>query len=70
MLMGYRAGRQASTKYSPFFVLRGHEMVLPINHTGRTANADHGELCEELLANLFGPSEHVLHDVLVNIGDA
>ena len=44
ILMGYRATKQASTKYSPFFMLHGHDMVLPINNQGRTVGADHGEL--------------------------
>lgn len=36
VLMGYRATKQASTKYSPFFMLHGHEMVMPINNKGFT----------------------------------
>ena len=63
VLMGYRATRQASTKYAPFFVLYGHEMVLPISNKGRNVSLDHGELGEELLAKLFGPSKAVLEDV-------
>ncbi len=70
VLMGYRATRQASTKYSPFFVLHGHEMVLPINNKGRTVNPEHGELSEELLTNLSGPSQAALENVLVNIDSA
>ena len=30
--MSYRANRQASTKYSPFFLLFGKQMQLPIEH--------------------------------------
>ena len=70
VLMGYRATKQASTKYSPFFMLHGHEMVMPINNKGRTISAEHGELAEACLANLFGPSAAVLKDCLVNIDQA
>ena len=67
ILMGYRATRQASTKYSPFFMLHGHEMVLPINNKGRTVSTEHGELPESFAAELFGPSQAALDDALVNI---
>ena len=70
ILMGYRATKQASTKYSPSFMLHGHEMVMPINNKGRTVSAEHGELSEACLANLFGPSAAVLEDCLVNIDQA
>ena len=66
-LMGYRATRQASTKYSPFFMLHGHEMVLPINNKGRTVNAEHGELSKSFMANQFGPSQAVVAEALANI---
>ena len=32
VLMGYRASRQASTKYSPYFLLFQKEMRLPIDN--------------------------------------
>ena len=67
ILMGYRATRQASTKYSPFFMLHGHDMVLPINNQGRTVGADHGELSESFIAELFGPSKAVLDKAHANI---
>lgn len=70
VMMGYRATRQALTRYSPFYVLHGHEMVLPINNKGRTISANHGELSEELIANVFGHSKAVLEDVLSHIGNA
>lgn len=70
ILMGYRATRQASTKYSPFFMLHGHEMVLPINNKGRTVSTEHGELPESFTAELFGPSQAALDAALVNIGAA
>ena len=67
ILMGYRATRQASTKYSPFFMLHGHELVLPINNKGRTVSTEHGELPESFTAELCGPSQAALDDALVNI---
>ena len=69
-LMGYRATKQASTKYSPFFMLNGHEMVLPINNKGRTVDAQHGESSEPSLADLCGPSTAVLENALSNISEA
>ncbi|DBA90861.1 TPA: hypothetical protein ACH3X2_004265 [Trebouxia sp. C0005] len=67
VLMGYRATRQASTKYSPFFMLHGHDMVSPVGNTGRTVSAQHGEQSESFLADLFGPSEAVLAQAHANI---
>ncbi len=67
VLMGYRATRQASTKYSPFFMLHGHEMVLPIHNKGRTVDAEHGEESELFSAELCGPSVAVLDKALANI---
>ena len=69
-LMGYCTTRQASTKYSPFFMLHGHEMVLPINNKGRTVSVENGELSESFIADQFGPSKAVLDDALANISDA
>lgn len=67
VLMGYRATRQASTKYSPFFMLHGHEMVLPIHNKGRTVDAEYGENSELFSTELFGPSVVVLDKALANI---
>ena len=67
ILMGYRASRQASTRYSPFYQLHGHDMVLPVNNQGRTLSADHGELSESFLYDLFGPSRAVIDNAHANI---
>lgn len=57
VLMGYRASRQASTKFSPYYMLFQKEMRLPIhNEVGPETraheqdNADSDALIEELLA--------------------
>ena len=40
-VMSYRANRQASTKYYPFFLLFGKQMRLPIEHdTNPISNKD------------------------------
>lgn len=70
VLMGYRASKQASTKYSPFYMLHGHEMVLPINSKGRTVGTNHGEMPDSFLDSVFGPSKAVLKDCLANISSA
>ena len=70
VLMGYRATKQASTKYSPFFMLHGHEMVMPIDNKGRTVSAELGANSEALLADLFGPSPEVLDTAHDNIEKA
>lgn len=67
VLMDYRGTRQASTKYSPFFTLHGHEMVLPIHNKGKTVDAEYGEDSELFSAELFGPSVAVLDKALANI---
>ena len=70
VLMGYRASKQASTKYSPFFMLHGHDMVLPLNNKGRTVIAEHGELSEDCVADVFGPTIAILDSALANIHTA
>lgn len=67
LLMGYQATKQASTKYAPFHMLYGHDMVLPINNKGRTVDAEIGERSESFLAEIFGPSATVLDKALENI---
>ena len=43
-VMSYRANRQASTKYSPFFLLFGKQMRLPIEHdTNPISNTDESD---------------------------
>ena len=42
-------------------------MVLPINHKGRTVDAEYGEESELFSADLFGPSVAVLDKALANI---
>ena len=66
LLMGYRASMQATTEYSPFFLLHGWEMVSPVHklHRLRAPEADSIDLiAETLVKNL----QNAWDNALVNI---
>ncbi len=53
--MSYRASRQASTKFSPYFMLFQKEMPLPI----------HNDVCPKSLTELDDSTEEVAHSELI-----
>ncbi len=53
--MSYRASRQASTKFSPYFMLFQKEMRLPI----------HNDVCPKSLTELDDSTEEVAHSELI-----
>ena len=57
ILMGYRASIQASTKFSPFFLLHGRDMILPLHNLHRlpAPEADTIEPTAEALLNNVQP---------------
>ena len=69
ILMGYRASMQASTEYSPFFLLHGREMVLPVHnlHRLRAPEADSIDPTAETLVNNLQPLQDAWDSALVNI---
>ena len=48
VLMGYRASRQASTKYSPHFLLFQKEMRLPIDNEIMQKEESHNQMESEM----------------------
>ena len=69
ILMGYRASIQASTHYSPFFLLHGREMVLPVHNLHRlpAPEADTIDPTAEALLNNVQPLQDALAAAQENI---
>jgi len=69
ILMGYRASMQASTEYSPFFLLHGREMVLPVHnqHRLRAPEANSIDPTAKTLVNNPQPLQDAWDNALVNI---
>ena len=61
ILLGYRASIQASTRFSPFFVLHGYEMPLPIRALNSIATPASG--LEEPAAQSILENMTALHEV-------
>lgn len=62
VLLGYRVSVQASTRYTPFHILHGQDMQLPIQQIARLQAAEVG--CEDptaqALVNILKPLQQVL----------
>ena len=69
ILMGYRASMQASTQFSPFFLLHGRDMVLPLHNLHRlpAPEADSIEPTAEALLNNVQPLQDALAVAQENI---
>lgn len=69
ILLGYRGSIQASTKFSPFYLMHGREMVLPVHNVHRlpAPEADTIEPTAEALVNNVQPLQDALAAAHENI---